>query len=132
MSDTTTLYPIFDPIAFCGALLAAPLVVALMFFWILLIPVFAVPYGILPYLVFGMPVFLFSVTRRPIEPGAFACLALLAHAAFVLCLSVWTELQPQAQAEPILFFALFGLPHAAAWGAAFAALYRRFYRPLLH
>ncbi len=57
MTSNKEILPTPDPVAFAGALLA-PLLVALLFFWAALIPVF---FGAVPNLVFGTPVLLWMV-----------------------------------------------------------------------
>jgi hypothetical protein len=133
MSDTTERLPILDPIAFAGALVLAPLLVAALFFWIILIPVAAVFFGGLPYLVFGGPVFLWMVTRYPPDFGTFAVGGLAAHALFVLSLALW-QMSDDYQGNEILgFMALWGLPFCLGWGGAFSWLYAKFYRsPVRH
>jgi len=133
MPDTTEPLPILDPIAFAGALVLAPLVIAVMFFWVILIPVAAVFFGGLPYLIFGTPVFLWMVTRYPPDFGTFAVGGLVAHAIFVLCLALWQPADPFQGGEMLSFMSLWGLPFSLAWGGAFDWLYRKFYRsPLRH
>lgn len=133
MSDATEPLPILDPIAFVGALILAPLLVAALFFWIILIPVAAVFFGALPYLIFGGPVFLWMVTRYPPDFGTFAVGGLLAHALFVICLAAWQMNDSHSANELLGFMALWGLPFSLGWGGAFGMLYARFYRsPIRH
>jgi len=66
-----------DPVAFFLALICAPLLVALMFCWMIGIPVFALFFGGVPYLIFGTPVLLIYLHYRQGSPeGAAACAAL--------------------------------------------------------
>lgn len=130
MTAKPDIPPTLDPLAFVLALVLAPLLVALVFFWALLIPVFAVIFGGLPYLVFGTPVLLWLATRAPLRPGRYALVGMGVHGLFLACLAVWS-LQAQPDPRPMLaFFGGFGLPMAALWFAAFALLYRRFWRPV--
>ena len=132
MTAKTDILPTLDPVAFALALVLAPLLVALMFFWLLLIPVLAVIFGAVPYLVFGTPALLWMVTRLRPSLGRFALGGLVVHGLFLACLAAWgLLLHDRAALDLFWFFALFGLPHAAAWFAAFAALYRGFWRPVL-
>ncbi len=133
MSDTTERLPILDPIAYVGALILAPLLVAVLFFWIILIPVVAVFFGGLPYLIFGGPVFLWMVTRYPPDFGTFAIGGLLAHSLFVLTFALWQIADGNHASEAVGFMALWGVPFSLGWGGAFSWLYAKFYRsPLRH
>ena len=133
MSDTKEYLPILDPIAFFGAMALAPLLVAALFFWILLIPVAAVFFGGLPYLIFGGPVFLWMVTRYPPDFTTFALGGLAAHVLFVLCLGLWEMSDSTKNNELLGFMALWGLPFSLGWGGAFSWLYAKFYRsPVRH
>jgi hypothetical protein len=131
MPARTEMLPILDPIAFAGALILAPPLVAALTFWLLLIPIVAVGFGAVPYLVFGTPVFLWMVTRYPVTSGNFALGGLLAHALFALSFALWSQAQPYPNPEMVGFYALWGIPFSAAWGVAFAYLYRCFCRPLI-
>jgi hypothetical protein len=132
MTERNENRPTLDPIAFVGALILAPFVIAGMFFWLLLIPVVALLLGAVPYLVFGSPVLLWMVTRYPLKKKTFAVGGLLAHFLFVICAALWQQVGDKGSPEMLAIFALWGVPFAAAWCAAFAGLYRRFYRDLAH
>ena len=124
--------------AFAGALVLTPLVVALLFFWLLLIPVFAVVIGAVPYLVFGTPVLLWMVARYPLDEDVFAYGGMAAYLVFVLFSSASLALSmkgmsgqndfPMVVSMLIIFVP--GLFFAGSWFAAFSRLYRRFYRPI--
>lgn len=132
MTAKPNILPTLDPVAFALALVLAPLVVALVFFWLLLIPVLAVIFGAVPYLVFGTPALMWMVTRHRPSLGRFALSGLIVHVIFLACLAAWgLLLQDQAVLDLWWLYALFGLPHAVAWPMAFALLYRRFWRPVL-
>jgi hypothetical protein len=130
MTSDREILPTLDPIAFAGALVLAPLVVALTFFWLLAIPIFAVFFGTVPYLIFGTPVLLWMVTRFPISADNFAIGGMLAQSLFALCLSAFANLRPHTAADSMAFMVLWGIPFAIAWFMTFAWLYRRFYRPI--
>lgn len=132
MTKIEEIFPTLDPIAFVGALILAPLLVAVLFFWLLLIPVVALAFGAVPYLLFATPVLAWMVTRYPVAQGLFAVGGLLAHFAFCICLAIWSNAQSVAQVEMTAFMALWGVPFSAAWCAAFASLYVRFYRLFTH
>jgi hypothetical protein len=126
------IHPVLDPIAFAGALVLAPLLIAALFFWIFLIPVAALFFGTIPYLVFATPVLLWMVTRYPVKKTLFSVGGLFAHFLFVICLVLWQQVGERVPPEMTAFLALWGVPFAAAWCAAFAGLYRSFYRNLAH
>jgi hypothetical protein len=131
MTAKPDILPTLDPVAFVLALVLAPLVVALLFCWALLIPVLAVIFGGVPYLVFGTPVLLWLATRVPLHAGRLALVGMGVQGLFLVCLAVWGRLaHPEAEGL-VVFYGLFGLPMAALWFAAFAVLYRRFWRPVL-
>jgi hypothetical protein len=115
-------------VAFTRAL--APLVVALLFFWALMIPVFAVIFGAVPYLVFGTPIQMWTVTRFPIKDFVFAIGGAAAQFLFACSLRVLANLRPDLRVGDAGFMAIWGIPFAIGWFIAFAHLYRRFYRPV--
>jgi hypothetical protein len=129
MTTKKEILPTLDPVAFAGALVLAPLLVALLFFWALLIPVFAVAFGAIPYLVFGTPVLLWMVTRYPLQPEPFCLGGLAALAGFAVVLFSVELLQPDVLGSGIEVFVAWGVPFAATWFVAFAKIYGRFYRP---
>lgn len=131
MTATTEARPLLDPIAFAAALVLAPVAVTALTCWLLLVPVFALYFGALPYLAFGTPVFLWMVTRFPVRFGTFALSGLLAHAVFVGCFALWAAANPGRDADMLGFYALWGIPFAMVWGGAFAAIYQFYYRPLV-
>lgn len=134
MSARIEFFDTLDPVAFALALILAPIFTGVLFFWALLIPVFAVAFGAVPYLIFGTPVLLWMVSRYPPEAKTFAVGGLLALAFFALCILVLSELNaPLLPREPgfIAFLICWGIPFSMGWFAAFAILYRRFYRPLV-
>ncbi len=128
MSANTEARPLLDPIAFAGALVLAPLMVAGLFFWVILIPVAAVILGGLPYLIFGGPVFLWMVTRYPPDFGTFAIGGLTAHLMFVACLAFWLLTDTDRPDDMLGFLALWGVPFSLGWGGTFGWLYGSFYR----
>lgn len=120
--------------AFYAALLLAPILVALLFFWILLIPVFALFLGFIPYLLVGTPM-LWLELRRLGPRASCATRAMIAHligSPIVALIGLQilepgsspTDLEPGAP----IFFYVFGTIFAAAWGAMFQYLYQRFCR----
>jgi hypothetical protein len=109
--------------------MVAPLAVTALFFW-LVIPVFALFFGALPYLIFGTPLLMWMVTRFPMRAANFAIGGLAAQAVFVGAFWVKAVLQPDELAGMLNFMALWGVPFAVAWFVTFALLYRRLYRPV--
>jgi hypothetical protein len=128
MTASIETHPLLDPIAFAGALVLAPLAFAAMTFWFLFIPVVAIFFGAVPYLVFGTPVFLWMVTRYPTDFGTLAIGGLLSHALFILCFALWQNAQPASPRGLLAIMALWGIPFAAGWGGSFAWMYQAFYR----
>ncbi len=110
-----------DPFAFVIALVLAPLIPAVALFWMLFIPVFAVGFGGIPYLLFGTPAFLYALSVGWRDPPRIGLIAFLANAFF--CAFLWIA------AEPAVFFLAFGSVFAFIWGVLFAILYWMFERP---
>ncbi len=118
-----------DPVAFFTAIVLAPLLVALLGFW-LLIPVFAVVLGGLPYLLAGGP--LLANGLRYNEPSfyAFAGIGLLANMAtpFLVFLFYMVNSQPVDALNAAVIYFAFGLIFAPLWCGVFAILYRHLRR----
>ena len=119
---------LLDPVAFFLALIGAPLVVAALGFWALLIPVFAVIYGGPYYLIIGAPLLLWFVPRNGVQPRQIAILAFVANgvatlaAILALGLTEWQHIPLGV----VLWFGTFGSIFALLWGRMFAHLYLRF------
>ena len=117
-----------DPAAFFAALILAPLLIALLGFWIVLIPVFAVVLGGLPYLIVGGP--LLANGLRHNEPSfyAFAGIGLLANMAtpVLVFLFYMVNNQPVDALNAAVIYFAFGLIFAPLWCGVFAVLYRKF------
>ena len=79
MGNTQNRY-LIDPTAFFAALILAPLLVALLGFWIVLIPVVAVILGGLPYLLVGGPLLANALRKNKPTFRVFPALA---------CLQTW-------------------------------------------
>ncbi|WP_299295267.1 hypothetical protein [uncultured Tateyamaria sp.] len=115
-----------DPVAFAGALIGAPVLVAVLGFWVFGIPVFALIFGGPAYLVFGTPILLIYLHRHPGTPNGAGQLALLAAiigcgiAAPVMLITGDVDTLP-ALAIASVFVAGFAL----IWGATFGMLYNR-------
>ena len=119
-----------DIIAFFAALIAAPLLVTVLGF-ILVVPVFALILGAPVYLIVGTPLLLWHLTRRPARVGDIACLAFAADLLLVIFAFGLTHFAPQGTIDDSIPFLLaFGLIFAPLWGATFAYLYRAFMNPL--
>ena len=121
-------YPLLDPVAFSLALFLAPLLVALLFFWVALIPVFAVPFGMPVYLIFATPMLLVLVTRIPVTPWHFGLCGFALELALMLFHAATEHLILYDRGLDVLL--LWGLPIAPLWTATFARLYRYFYNAI--
>ena len=139
-STYAPLRPI-KPVAFVAALILAPLVlgapcllllaiaVALgleipALFIVLMIPVFAVFFGAVPYLLFGTPAFVFALRRGKSLPGvAFLANLVAAPAVFLAFLISQGAEDAMAVAGLVLFF---GSMAAPIWGGFFGWLYSVF------
>ena len=113
-----------DPLAFFVALIGAPLLVTALTFWAYLIPVFALIFGAVPYLLLGTPALLVFLPRY--GSGALK-IALLAFCVMGAALAVVALLFAAFPANQDLQFILqlgsFGLIFAPLWGAAFGWIY---------
>lgn len=115
-----------DPVAFFLALIAAPLWVALLFCWVVLIPVFAVLFGGLFYLVLGTPVLLVYLHyRHGTSQGAGALAVLTVVLGGLVFLLVQTLAGTPIPIETVLTLAGFSLLHAFGWGITFGHFYNR-------
>ncbi|QBF33560.1 hypothetical protein [Thalassococcus sp. S3] len=116
-------FQVVDPIAFFLALVGAPLVVAVLGFWIMLIPVVGIVLGGPYYLILGTPILLAYLLLYEPKPWI---AALLATVAVLLLLGgahlLQARLPTDLLREPMYLY--FGPPCGAAWGAAFVWLYR--------
>jgi hypothetical protein len=131
MTDKTKVLETLDPKAFVLALIGAPILVALLGFWLFLIPVFAMVLGGPVYLVFGTPVLLWMVTRFPLDIPDYALAGLLLQFVVLLSLSAILALITLRESDEVLIFmgAMIGLIFAPLWTGTFALLYRRWHRP---
>lgn len=122
---------VIDPVAFFGALVAAPLAVAVGGVWAAGIPVFALVLGGPFYLVIGVPVLLWHLAHRPPEPGRIAVLAFVSFAIpAALCMAYLLLVFGQRAAEDLAIFVFFGLIFAPLWGGVFGIFYRKFQREI--
>ncbi len=96
-------------------------------FWILLIPLFAVYFGGIPYLILAGPGFWLVLRRYPPNPLIFAgigfALNLLSPVIYAIILVV---IDMPFDFEAIRIFWFYGAVFASIWGAVFALLYRLF------
>lgn len=122
---------IIDPVAFFVALIGGPLLFTLATFWILFIPVFALGFGALPYLVIGTPVLLFHLGRNPAQPSALAGLALITLFCLAICLLLGAIIIGNEPAfGSVLFILICGAIFAPAWAASFGWVYCKLCRDL--
>ena len=117
-----------SPTAFFFALICAPLLVTLFTFWTF-IGLFALPLGIIPYLVVGTPILLWAVGR--VEPG-FWRYAFLGFAGYmvmaVIGIVILTPpLGSLANQETFIFLAGFGMIFAPLYAGTFGSLYGAFH-----
>lgn len=121
------------PVAFTAALILAPIVFALLTFWAFLVPVAAVFFGGIPYLLIGGPV-LWSTLQRFGPDANMIGPALAAHLigtpllTFVGLSLVDTPTRIEDHLSGIAFMTGFGLIFAPFWGLTFGLLYRKFTR----
>ncbi len=118
----------FDPIAFCLALIGAPIIFTLLTFY-LLIPIVALFFGLPFYLAIGTPVLLWMVGRY--HPSfltyAFAGLMVNIGLFFIVRLAEATAVISSHTSELFVFGLIFG----PLWAGLFAVLYHWLHRPLI-
>jgi len=127
MGNTQNRY-LIDPTAFFAALILAPLLVALLGFWIALIPVVAVILGGLPYLLVGGPLLANALRKNKPTFRVFSRVGLLANLAtpFLVFLFYMMNNPPEAALNAAVIYFGFGLIFAPLWSGVFAVLYRKF------
>lgn len=122
-----------DVPAFLIALILAPLVPAVGLFF-LIVPIFAVPIGIVPYLLFGGPAYWWTLRtcRNPAGcTGALILAGLIANCGtyiFYVAYGVWTNGSGSFDAAYLI--TMLGFIAAPLWSMAFARLYQILARPI--
>jgi hypothetical protein len=120
---------IIDPVAFFGALIAAPLLFTALSFWALFIPVFALFLGGPLYLVIGTPVLLWHLRHNDGDPHD---LSFLAFAIMVAALVLSAPLAALSDEDELLSLSFgyfgFGMIFAPAWAYVFGRIYQHFRR----
>lgn len=127
MTKTDEVLPALDVFAFVVALILAPIMVAALFFWVILVPVFALFFGAIPYLVFGSPVLLWIVTHTRVTFWGCALGGLLAQGLFVMSMVAGLATYLSIHDRDIEFLGLWGIPFSAVWCGSFALLYNSFH-----
>ena len=109
------------------ALIGAPVAVAILGFWFLLIPVFAVYFGGIPYLVLAGPAFWLALRKLPPNPVYFAAIgfALNLLTPVLYAVNYWYRGLPYP-ADMIGIIWKYGAVFSALWGAMFALLFQLF------
>ncbi len=116
---------------FAIALIATPLLVALLGFWVVLIPVAAVLFGGIPWLIIGGPVLWMGIARSGPNVdfvGRSVVAHLLGTPIFVLTyeIAVLGHIEWDSLLAIMAFMLMFGLLFSMIWGAVFGWLYKRF------
>ena len=113
-----------NPTAFFCALIGAPLVVTALSFWTV-IGLFALPFGIIPYLVIGTPTLLWAVGRLKPRFSDYALLGFSANLTVGLFLFMFLNAHPRfhTEAQTVGFIMGFGLIFAPLYAGAFGSLY---------
>ena len=115
-----------DPTAFFLALVGAPFLIALLTFWALFVPVFAVVFGGPVYLVVGTPILLIYLHYRQGDAMEIAGLAFLANLGLMGLILIVDLMQGGRSSVGDLFgMAAFGLVMGPLWGIGFAGLYNK-------
>ncbi len=119
-------YPI-DPVAFFLAMVAGPLLIALLGFPLLLIPVFALVIGGPLYLAIGIPVLLVTLSRNRASARLFGWTALLTFTVVLGAVALVVALAPAhafaSDMSGAVILSLFGFVFAPLWGSTSGWLY---------
>ncbi|MGB1235172.1 MAG: hypothetical protein ACPG5U_05520 [Planktomarina sp.] len=131
-----TLPPIKDsvsPVAMTFAFLLAPVAVAAVGFWAIFIPVFALFFGYLPYLILGLPLILAFAGRINMTARAYAVLGL---SGFTIAMLLWCLTHITVDyingastvrlPDLVPLYAIFGLVFAPLWAGTIPVLYNAF------
>lgn len=112
----------------CALILAPILTGAALFF--LVVPIFAVPFGAIPYLLFGAPAY--WLTLRSLDDphaciGPLVLAGLTANVGSVLFFSLTTGLWTgRGDMHALFALVMFGFVFAGLWSLVFAWIYRKF------
>ena len=128
MTERTEFTGLIDPVAFAAALILAPVVVAVCGFWILFIPVVAVPYGAPFYVTAGALAFALCIMQGGNNPLDFALAGFLAVLVSIPLAAV-SGLEAVFHDLDFGVFLSLGLIHGTAWGYVFGRFYLRFRNP---
>ncbi|WP_083100556.1 hypothetical protein [Pseudophaeobacter leonis] len=125
--EATATRQLVDPTVFALAMIGGPLIVGVLGAPLLLIPSFAALLGGPIYLVAGVPVMLFYMSRNTVTPDTWAWLAFVTHIALFAPIFLFTVLTKGNHDGASLFF-WFGAFFAPLWGAVSGAIYGKFER----
>ena len=115
-----------DPVAFAKALILAPLIIAAIGFWALMIPVFAVLFGGPLYLIIGTPVLMVYLHYAKGSPSGAALLGFLSVVVCALPIVLYLSVAgPFRYWDGIFFWVIFALLFGPLWGGTFGYLYNR-------
>lgn len=120
---------LIDPTAFAGAIVAAPLLITALTFWIGFIPVISLAMGGPVYLLCAVPVLMWELPRR--EP-TFKRLALMGFAAAMAVAALMFAITMMAAQQSFVFlaalYAIMGAIFGPLWAGTIAPLYLKFRR----
>ncbi|MFK7754780.1 MAG: hypothetical protein AB8B51_19815 [Sedimentitalea sp.] len=122
---------LIDPVAFAVAIIAGPVLVTLFTFWLVFVPVFALVMGGPIYLIIGVPVLMWDLSRNPASAERISLMALLAIA--ILCVGTWAYgalINDDSLMSISIFYGIFGGIFAPIWGYVTGKVYLRMRRDL--
>lgn len=121
---------LIDPVMFFVAMVLAPLLVTALTFWIFFVPVVALVMGGPFYLIVGIPLMLWWLSRNPPAAGEIAWIGFVANLVIVAGLYLWLLATGARETEGLpLLYLIFGSIFAPIWAWAFGKLYLRLRRP---
>ncbi|MGJ8615317.1 MAG: hypothetical protein ACSHWS_00665 [Sulfitobacter sp.] len=113
-------------VPFLSALIAAPLLITALTFWITIIPYFALIMGGPIYLLFGTPILIWHLRRHPPRVLPIVLLALISLLGLIpIALIIWAITGDDSVMEALLAFLIYGAGFAAIWSATFVLIYQR-------
>ena len=120
---------LIDPTAFAAAVIAAPLLITALTFWMWFVPVIALVLGGPVYLLCVVPVLMWDLPRQ--EP-TFGRLALMGFLAAMVCAALMLAASVVIQDQGVLMlaglYAVMGAIFGPLWGGTVAPLYKKFRR----
>jgi hypothetical protein len=129
MSEKTEIPPL-NPVAFGIAMIGGPLLLTLCTFWMAFIPVYAVVFGGIPYLVIGTPMALWMALTGPVTVPRAAGWAVATIVALTVLGAIGAlAINAKEDAVAMLIFGAICMPFGAGWAAISGWIYADMTKP---